>query len=413
MAGLLATGIRSNPAAMAVHAHLVASTPAAGDTLREPPAEIRLVFSEPVEGVMAGIRLVRPDGAILEPVAAADPNDVKAVVAPLPALEAGGYRVMWRVVSADGHVVSGDYAFYVEGAEAPVLAAPPPLPVEPEPTPPLGLRAAVEGLSMAALLLFAGSLLFLDPGTRTVPRLTAALALLAPLLLAGDLLVWALTASPGADPAAALSRASRTMSGRIELVRLGLVLLAAWALALARRPRSAAVLGLAAVLASGALGHALARSPLIEIPAKAVHLGAAAAWLGGLVRLATAEPHADDFPRVARRVSAVALVSVLVIAATGVLQAALLLPGLPALWESAYGRLVMAKAGGLGALVALGAFHRFRLLPRLGAEGSPALRRSVRREILVFAVVLLVAAWLAQVPPPDAGSAALLEGGPR
>ena len=73
----------------------------------------------------------------------------------------------------------------------------------------------------------------------------------------------------------------------------------------------------------------------------------------------------------------------------------------------------MAKAGGLGALVALGAFHRFRLLPRLGAEGSPALRRSVRREILVFAVVLLVAAWLAQVPPPDAGSAALLEGGPR
>jgi putative copper export protein len=166
----------------------------------------------------------------------------------------------------------------------------------------------------------------------------------------------------------------------------------------------------AAVLTSGVLGHALARSPLAAIPAKAVHLGAAAAWLGGLVRLTGADPDAADFPRLARRVSSVALIAVAVIAATGVLQAALLLPNLPAVWGSGYGRLVLAKAGGLAALVALGAFHRFRLLPRLDAGSAPTLRRSVRREILVFAVVLLVAAWLAQVPPPDAGSAALMEG---
>jgi copper transport protein len=413
VASLLATAVRSDPAGTAVHAHLVASTPAAGDTLRLPPAQIRLAFSEPVEGVMAEIRIVRPDGSVLQPVAATDPNDVKVVVASLAALEAGGYRVVWRVVSADGHVVSGDYAFYVEGAEPQVLAAPPPPPVEPEPVPPLGLRAAVEALAMAALLLFAGSLLFLEPGTRRVPRLLAALALLAPLLLAGDLLVWALTASPGTDPAAALSRASRTTSGRIELVRLGLVLLAAGALALARRPRPAAVLAVAAVLASGAAGHALARTPLVEIPAKAVHLVAAAAWLGGLVRLAGADPDAADFPRLARRVSAVALMSVVAIAATGILQAALLLPDPPSLWRSNYGRLVLAKAGALATLVALGAFHRFRLLPRLGAGSAPTLRRSVRREILVFAVVLLVAAWLAQVPPPDAGMAALPEGAAR
>jgi methionine-rich copper-binding protein CopC len=62
VAGLLATAVRSDPAGTAVHAHLVASTPAAGDTLRLPPAQIRLAFSEPVEGVMAEIRIVRPDG---------------------------------------------------------------------------------------------------------------------------------------------------------------------------------------------------------------------------------------------------------------------------------------------------------------------------------------------------------------
>jgi putative copper export protein len=105
--------------------------------------------------------------------------------------------------------------------------------------------------------------------------------------------------------------------------------------------------------------------------------------------------------------------SVVAIAATGILQAALLLPDPPSLWRSNYGRLVLAKAGALATLVALGAFHRFRLLPRLGAGSAPTLRRSVRREILVFAVVLLVAAWLAQVPPPDPGMAALPEGAAR
>ncbi|MGH7542403.1 MAG: helix-turn-helix domain-containing protein [Gemmatimonadota bacterium] len=59
-AGLLAMAVRPGPAAT-VHAHLVASTPAAGYTLRRPPAEIRLVFSEPVEAVLAAIRLaLRP-----------------------------------------------------------------------------------------------------------------------------------------------------------------------------------------------------------------------------------------------------------------------------------------------------------------------------------------------------------------
>lgn len=410
VAGLLATTLRPGPVAAAVHAHLVSSSPAAGDTLRQPPGEIRLVFSEPVEAVLAGVRLVRPDGSILELVARADPADVRVVVAPLPALDAGGYRVAWRVVSADGHAVSGDYDFYVEGSGTAVLAAPPPPPVEPESTPPVALRTAVEALAMAALLLFAGSLLFLDPRARTVPRLAAALGLLAPLLLAGDFLVWAITASPGADPAAAMAKAGRTTPGRIELLRLVLVLLAAWALALARRPRPAAVLAVAAVLVSGTLGHAMARSPLAAIPAKAVHLGAAVVWLGGLVRLTGADPDGAGFPRLARRVSSLALIAVAVIAATGILQAALLLPDPPALWGSGYGRLVLAKAAGLVVLVALGAFHRFRLLPRLDAGSAPTLRRSVRREILVFAVVLLVAAWLAQVPPPDTGSAALLEG---
>lgn len=411
LVGLLATAAPSGPAAVAVHAHLVASAPADGDTLRAPPAEIRLEFSEPIEAAMASIQVVGPDGSTVEPVAQEDPDDVRVVLAPLPALDAGGYRVVWRVVSADGHTVSGDYAFYVEGAEAaPLPAAPPPPPAETASTPPAAWRMAAEALGMATLLLFAGILLFIGPRIGSVPRLAAALALLTPLFLAGDVMVWALTASPGVDPAGAIERAARTTPGRVELLRIGLVLLAGWALVLARRPRGAAALALAAVVLSGALGHAQTQSSLAAIPAKAIHLAAVAAWLGGLVRLATADPDAAEFPPLARRVSSVALICVLVIGATGILQAALLLPDPTALWGSGYGRLVLVKAGGLASLVAIGAYHRLRLMPRLEEGRAPDLRRSVRREIVVMALVLLVAAWLAQVPPPEAAPATVLTG---
>lgn len=414
LVGLLAVAAPSGPAAVTVHAHLVASTPADGDTLRRPPAAIRLEFSEPIEAAMASIRVVGPDGSTIEPVAQEDPDDVRVVLAPLPALDTGGYRVVWRVVSADGHTVSGDYAFYVEGAEAALLpAAPPPPTAETAPTPPTAWRMVAEALGMATLLLFAGILLFIGPRIGSVPRLAAALALLTPLFLAGDFMVWALTVSPGIDLAGAMGRAARTTPGRIEMLRIGLVLLAGWALVLARRPRAAATIVLAAVVLSGALGHAQTRSSLAAIPAKAVHLAAVAAWLGGLVRLATADPDVAEFPPLARRVSAVALICVLVIGATGILQAALLLPDPTALWGSGYGRLVLVKAGGLASLVAIGAYHRLRLMPRLEEGRAPDLRRSVRREIVLMALVVLVAAWLAQVPPPEAAPATVLTGGAR
>lgn len=72
---------------------------------------------------------------------------------------------------------------------------------------------------------------------------------------------------------------------------------------------------------------------------------------------------------------------------------------------------MLAKIGGLTALIGLGTYHRRRLLPRLETDGRVALRRSVRREIVVFAVVLLVAARLAHVPAPEAMAALAIRGG--
>ena len=99
--------------APAAHATLVSSEPAANGRLAASPSRVRLVFSEPIEGTLARVTLVSVSGATIKLRAAADPRDVNAVIAPVDSTLAGGYRVEWRVVSADGHPVDGTYTFAV------------------------------------------------------------------------------------------------------------------------------------------------------------------------------------------------------------------------------------------------------------------------------------------------------------
>jgi putative copper export protein len=98
----------------------------------------------------------------------------------------------------------------------------------------------------------------------------------------------------------------------------------------------------------------------------------------------------------------VALVAVIAVAVTGLLETFLFLPSVGDLFGSAYGRLVLAKVAGLGGLVAFGAWHRFKVLPRLAGDATVqgTLRTSVRWETGLMAAVVLLAAVLAYVPPP-------------
>src|SRR3954471_2036391 len=110
--------ILSASAALAVlpstkHATLVSSEPAANSRLASPPTQVRLVYSEPIEGKLAKITIVPAAGAPMVLRAGGDPRDVHAVIAPVDALSAGSYKVEWRVVSADGHAVDGSFSFTV------------------------------------------------------------------------------------------------------------------------------------------------------------------------------------------------------------------------------------------------------------------------------------------------------------
>ncbi len=107
-----------------VHTVLRSVTPAAGARLDRAPAEIVLVFSEPVSPTFAQVSLSH-DGADV-PMGAPTVADLTVRTQVTRTLAAGGYQIAFRVVSQDGHPVSGTSTFAVLGSEAPASASPAP-----------------------------------------------------------------------------------------------------------------------------------------------------------------------------------------------------------------------------------------------------------------------------------------------
>jgi copper transport protein len=342
---------------------------------------------------------------------------VNALIAPVRALQSGAYRVVWRVVSDDGHPVGGSFVFWVGGSSA----APPPAPHSadaPVAWGPVLLRApvipaALRGAGVGSLMALGGLLFFLAwsggaPSRRT-SRLVGALAFAAVALLGAHLIAWLVNVVPEHTLASeSVSVALASGLGKVEALRVVLALLALWAVWLARRARLALFFATAALIVSGASGHSAAIHPMWAMPAKSIHLLAGAAWLGGLLWLVTRARSVEgvsgaDFVREASRVSSVALVAVIVVTASGLLQALLFLPSPLDVFHSAYGAIVLAKIAGVLVLIGFGAFHRYRALPGLTSiEGSRGrLASSLRSEIAVMILVVLVGGLLAYVPPPS------------
>jgi copper transport protein len=414
------------------HATLVSSEPAANSRLATSPTRVRLVYSEPVEGKLAKVRLVPSAGAPVALRAGADPRDVHAVIAPVDSLGPGTYKVEWRVVSADGHPVDGTFTFAVGDTTlgtppAPRGAAPPAAPEPPEAPEVWGpaafgaplIPAVLRGTGVGTLMAAAGLLLFLAAAKpdaaqlrdARVRRAITTFLVAAVALLGAHLVAWLINTSPDLRFDAQWATAAHgTMLGEIELARVGLTILALWAWWLARRTRLALAFAMLAVVVSGAVGHSAAISPVWAVPSKAIHLVASAVWVGGLFWLVI-RPAGDNivlFGADAERVSSYALIAVIAVAFTGVVQTRLFLASWSGLVTSAYGLLVLAKTAGLLALVAFGAYHRLRVMPRVAATvtavtGARVLRASVVREVILIAVVILLGGLLAYVPPPSEG----------
>ena len=109
LAGLVAIAIAVAPVASA-HSVLLATDPAKGAKLDRGPAQVSATFNEPLQTVFGAMTVVGPDANLWS---TGDPRVSGAVisVALRPLGPAGSYTVNYRVTSADGHVVTGSWAF--------------------------------------------------------------------------------------------------------------------------------------------------------------------------------------------------------------------------------------------------------------------------------------------------------------
>lgn len=366
------------PASAAAHATLLQTTPADRAVLATPPHEVRFVFDDTVR-VASGTKAVRNGGGS---VLAGKPHVVggRTLVVPLTRIGDGDYTVLWRIVSDDGHNEAGVIAFAVGAGRAP------PTPSFSASSGPSAREVVSRWLFFAGLLVAAGGALFrlvtgVGRTTLLVPAFVAAFLGASGLLphhgtfatrFGVAYAIAAIVAGLGAT-AAAIS----FVEPRARAV--------AWALALVLLPLPTFA------------GHALdAGVPRIDAAVDVLHLAAAAAWTGGLVQLALAlrgEPAAGNL---LRRFSTLALASVLLLAATGVVRALAELRSVSQVWTTGYGRLLIVKTALLGLLVAVGWLNRYRLVPR-GRVG--ALRRSSAVELVLLTGVVVAVAILTDARP--------------
>ncbi len=369
-------------------------------------------------------------------------GDVRALVIPLKAnLPDGDYTVRWRIVSTDGHIISGVFAVGIGAGRSPPQAAE--VQTASLDWPFLAARFAY----FCGLMLVIGGVVFraaiwrpvlatidgqpramadLRERTRATQLFTAA----AVLMLAGG---WVALTRQGAEVAGVsfweafdhrgpvasaiqATRFGREFGRGIDLAAIFCICAAA-AFATVRRSRlgaaalavPAVALGVWTIVVPGYSGHA--GDPgrgVFTIAVDAAHVAAAAVWIGGLAQLVLIVPHATrgladgTRERVRRavlgRFSTAALLSVIVVSVTGVGRALWEVGAVSQVWSTGYGRTLIAKTVLLGGLVGLGYLNRNAL------ERFAEVRRRAVAELALLAGVLAAVSLLTDLQPANTPS---------
>ena len=147
----------------------------------------------------------------------------------------------------------------------------------------------------------------------------------------------------------------------------------------------------ATLLVPGAAGHPGETPPRgLALALDWVHLAAGSIWIGGLAGLLVLWRSLPVARRVAGlvvavpRFSAVALVAVIALAASGTWASILHLPTVQTLWDTSYGKAILVKVALLAVAVALAAVNLLRTKPALqrgrtlasgAASAAPQARR--------------------------------------
>lgn len=433
------------PRAASAHATVVRAEPGFDEVVPQSPTEVRVQFSEPVKLGADALAVIAPSGRRVDRRdARVDERDPTLVRVSVQASETGTYRVVWRVLSADAHVVAGSYTFSVGS------------PSEPPPETAVSSFAAwywqaiARWIHLIALCLVGGPLVVSLLGR--YPSSTEANFFLSSLARRGALLGFAgtilfllaqalgLGGSLGSafDPTVLRS----TLSGRVGLLS-GTRLLLFWMLYLGfsylhlRGVRARFGLQLAAltlvvlIVITSLTGHPATTPPVpLSVAVDAIHLLATVIWLGGLLALvpllaraqheAASSEVSDLLRQVLPRYAIAAMASFDVLLLTGAYQLWVNLERPAQLLDTGYGKALLVKGILIAGLVALGAASAWTLRgvwrsPEPGRPGITRGRRFAALEVAVAILLLASVGILTALPPakstgPAAESAAASSG---
>jgi len=457
------------PAAAGAHAYLIRTVPGRDAVVQREPASVNFFFTEPVEATFGVLRVYDSRGREVQSgLPFRPPGRNGLAIALPPGLANGTYRATYRVIAVDSHPTAGSFSFSIGSPSSGHLSRIPGLPGTGAVTSTLFwldrlLGYAAMGLAVGALFFLlrawrpalageaGGGERWIEASAAFNERLSRLVGIAVVAGLAASLLAVPLQGATAAETSlwnafggSVLSDVVNTRFGMLMLVRAAAWALLGGILAIAagrgrfpalrpaelgatgnvlNRPVSPELIALTMIpigslLVSPALaGHARTQSPeALLFPSDVVHVTAMCLWLGGLVALVAAVPAAAgrlDPGERARlllatllRFSTVALACVIALAVTGTVQAVILLGSVSDLFETGYGRAVLAKILLLAVLIGLGASNRQRLIPALGRALTAAdellarLARNLRTEVALIAVVLGVVAMLVAFAPP-------------
>jgi putative copper export protein/methionine-rich copper-binding protein CopC/mono/diheme cytochrome c family protein len=446
-------GLLSSPGSASAHALLVRVDPQINAALPSSPRIMNLFFSEPLQEDFSSIRVLDSAGQRVDfGDVAFNPDDNTNMTTRVQRLSAGVYTVVWNTLSQiDGHTWNGSYSFTVlnqDGSSPGGAAFRPNLS---SPGPGAAPDAAVKWFSFVGVIGLVSGPLFVRlaaaPAAKSVGDGAKSFAGVAvrhgwDLATGAVLVLFATTTYDAISGALKLGGLEfideflfETRAGLWLELRWTLLIMAALILvAVQRRPqqrRSSAALGAMLVIGAGLIaslsgishGAALDRGGIWGTLFDALHVGAAAVWVGMLTLMVwtfwSIRGQGDRGERrrfqieTVRRFSWIAAATVPILATAGGLSLLIQVPAWRGFSETDWGAAMLVKLAVLAMLFAVAGANALLLRPRIAIQDSSDVHveldagrleqrfsRLMRLEVALMLVVLAATASMTQLSSP-------------
>ncbi|MBC2267747.1 copper resistance protein [Listeria sp. FSL L7-0083] len=410
---------------VSAHAYLENSNPADQSHIKTAPKQVTLVFNEEIEADFPLIEVKDSNGKRVETgKTAVSKKNNHMVEASLPAkLKADVYSISWRVVSADGHAVSGVLSFKLGDTKATFQSTEVPTNAFD-----LQISSVQKAILYIGFSLFIGMLVFglgLYPRQEQLPeKITTRLKKIIWFALAflGTALLMQLFVQTSITTGVSISESFQpdklaafltTKTGYIWLSEIisWLVLVIFTAIMLRKNKQwswfalltESALIGYL-IFAKAQNGHAAASADkIVSITADMLHMIAASVWVGGILVLLFVLPKTGKAREVWSRFAIVAIIAVASILVSGLLMAVMNIGQMANLFTTNYGKILLFKIGLFLLMALLGLGHYIYL--KLKNKKLPF--KTILIELIIGTIILIVASVLTnvQTPPPPAPKA--------